>query len=589
MGWFRQLLGKEHPTSTGFRGSLGEPDGRRSEGDLTVAPTSSPSAASPSSAPPRQVSYVADGGGYAVVDLETTGLSPRQHRALDLAVVLVDRHGTVQHEWSTLLNPQGPVGASHIHGIRDSDVAGAPTFDGVLPQLAQLLAGRALVGHNVSFDAGFLRSEFARAGWDWPAVPMLCTMKESFHFLPTLGRRRLTDCCWASGIRLTDAHSALGDARATATLLASYLDHGAGVPPLPEHRGIVNTASIVRWPSGPRTGYVADPAAAGRALTPRARRVIAAASADRTSTLVESFTLADALDDGAPRGTLSYLETLTEVLEDGQVSEAERAALVDVAGLYDLTDRDVRAAHRGFVRALAREALEDGVLARAEKAEIQHIADMLDVPRADLKGLLDGEEEARLAALSAGLAPLPGTWSNGEPLRVGQRVAFTGCDDDERAALERRAQERGVRVTSSVSRRTAMLVTDGSFSGTKAAAAVELGVRQVSPTEFATFLDHVQAAVEPRRGPRSSGGTVEPSEELGGSRPSGSDATLPTSEPAGVVLQGDPVMAGASGPSRPSAAAVRTWARAHGHDVGVRGRLAAEVWDAYEAYEAAQM
>lgn len=512
--------------------------------------------------------------GFAIVDLETTGLSPRQDRVVSIAVVLVNEFGRFQDEWETLVHPQRPMAATHIHGIRDVDVAGAPSFETLVPHLIGLLAGRVIVGHNLKFDEAFLRYEFGRAGWGWPEPSVrLCTLQESYHFLPHLDRRRLPDCCWASGIRLQDAHSALGDARATAALLASYLDPGFGVGPTSAHRAVLGAATRVLWPTEPGIGRVAHPNAEFSALPSRARRVIRVSGERpvRVPTLLESFTLSDALDDGAPEGALSYLELLVAALEDGQITDEEASALADVVDVYGLSDLDVAAGHRGLVRALARQALEDGVLARAERAELSQVAGLLAVSGEDVKELLDGQEEQRLAKLSLGLAPLPPEWVHGEPLRVGERVAFTGCQEAEREGLEARAKGVGVRVMNSVSRRTAMLVTDGSFAGTKAEAAAALGTRTVTPGEFRYLLDHLQpwsgaedARAEVRRvidlrlsGPEDTTGAVAPSRQ--------------------------PQVDAADRNGSPSPADVRVWARENGYEVGVRGRLAAELWDAYAA------
>ena len=54
-----------------------------------------------------------------------------------------------------------------------------------------------------------------------------------------------------------------------------------------------------------------------------------------------------------PTGSLTYLEKLAEVLEDGQVTTEEAADLVDVAQAHELSDDDVAAANRAFVLALA--------------------------------------------------------------------------------------------------------------------------------------------------------------------------------------------------------------------------------------------
>jgi DNA polymerase-3 subunit epsilon len=498
--------------------------------------------------------------GFAVIDVETTGLSANSHRILEMAIVRTDSGGQVLDEWVCRFDPEGPVGATHIHGIRDADVRGAPRFAHVLPEISTRLAGAAIAGHNVTFDLAFLRTEYARAGWALPHLPAACTLEHSWDHLPHLNRRRLADCCDAVGISLQHAHSALHDARATARLLASYLDPTFGRPPRRELLDLPHLGWAVAWPTAP--GGVRPPTSG---LSIQAQRKIAtwaaAPPAPPLVTLLEDFRLADALDEGAPEGSLAYLELLAEVLEDGVLTDDERAALVDVAAVYDLNGDAVEAAHRGFLLALAHLALDDGKVSRAEKAELTAIAEMLDVPTKLVTATLDAAEAARHERLSAGLRPLPANWALGEPLRVGDKVAFTGCEWTVRERLELRAEKLGVRVMNNVSSRTAMLVTDGSFAGGKADEAAGRGTRCVHPDEFAVLLKHLQPAVKkapvslprPRTAP-----------DAGASSPAaGAAAFVPE---AHVAV---------------SPAAVRAWARANGHEVGDRGRLPLDLTDAY--------
>lgn len=111
---------------------------------------------------------------FAVIDLETTGLSPaHHHRVLEVAVVLVDDDGQLFYEWDTLVNPSRDVGASEIHGLSAADLYGAPTFDRIAGELGSLLCGRVPVAHNLAFDAAFLTAEFERLGH---SVPLSRTM-----------------------------------------------------------------------------------------------------------------------------------------------------------------------------------------------------------------------------------------------------------------------------------------------------------------------------------------------------------------------------------------------------------------------------
>ena len=81
-----------------------------------------------------------------------------------VAIVTTDSHGSVLDEWSTRVNPQGSVGATHIHGITAADVADAPTFTQVADDVAQRLSGAAVCAHNATFDRRVLRQAFDRAG-----------------------------------------------------------------------------------------------------------------------------------------------------------------------------------------------------------------------------------------------------------------------------------------------------------------------------------------------------------------------------------------------------------------------------------------
>ena len=494
-----------------------------------------------------------------MVDVETTGLSPAQHRVLEVAVVRTDPWGRVVGEWVQRLNPGGPVGATHIHGITDVDVAGAPTFGDVLPQLNSWLTGAAVVAHNARFDLAFLRAEYARRGWSLPWLPALCTLEASDYYLPALDRRRLADCCSAARIRLDSAHSALGDARATAALLAYYLHPGAGAAPRAADLDIVRHAADVRWPTGPTRRP--QPPASRAPVVVQLRAPAPAVAAPRLAELLAGFSLTDALDEGAPAGSMPYLETLAKALEDGVLTGEEVAVLDDVAAAHQLSSEDRTHAHRALLLALCHLALDDGRVSRSERAELRSMTTLLELPDSLVAHTLDHAEDARNARLSAGLQPLPTGWPHRDPLRVGDKVVFTGCDEQLRQRLERRAEELGVRVLNAVSRKTAMLVTDGGFVGTKAEAARQLSIRTVHPEVFDVLLRHLQPALRRQTPGARSAGAAE--------------RVMPRSEPAAPSL--------APRSARADPAAVRQWARANGYQVGSRGRLPQDIFDAYES------
>lgn len=513
-----------------------------------------PKAARPAlpTAPEQPPAPTAERPAYAVIDVETTGLSPNRDRILELAIVRLNDAGTIIDETVGRFNPHGPVGATHIHGITQADVSDKPSFAEAASTVVARLAGLPVIAHNAKFDLAFLRAELTAAGWDVPWVASYCTLDASYAYLPNMDRRRLVDCCWATGVTLDNAHSALGDARATAALLRAYIaaNHGAD-PVLLEARVV---AAQTTWPSSSSRPPATDSERQARtAIRPAPMRITPTRPATPPLlTRVTAMSLLEVIEEGAPTGSTAYLELLFDALEDGDISDAEATALQELSAAYGLTPGDIASAHEAFLLALAHRAVDDGHVSNRERQELKSVALLLGVPESKVKRVVDRADAARHARLSADLQSLPDPWTHGEPLRVGDRVAFTGCDDSQRARLEQRSEQLGIRVTNSVSRRTAMLITDGSFAGGKLAKALELGTRHVHPDTFEVLLRHLQPAAPPSTGVVMS-------------------ASAAATQDGGAPL------------ATPSPSAIRAWAAANGHEVGVRGRLPKVVVDAYLA------
>ncbi len=105
----------------------------------------------------------------AFFDLETTGLDVSKDRIVEIAVLRIDPGGK-KDSLHMFLNPGIPIDprATAVHGIRDEDVADAPTFADIARQLALFLEGCDLAGYNCNrFDVPMLAEEFARAGVDF--------------------------------------------------------------------------------------------------------------------------------------------------------------------------------------------------------------------------------------------------------------------------------------------------------------------------------------------------------------------------------------------------------------------------------------
>ncbi|MGC9359758.1 MAG: exonuclease domain-containing protein [Anaerolineae bacterium] len=162
----------------------------------------------------------------AVVDVETTGLSPsRGHRVCEIAVVrYASGHPTATFQ--QLVDPQRPMdpGAFAVHGITDQMLAGAPPFPAIASQVLELTRDAILVGHNVWFDTRFLAAELGRAGLSLAPNACLDTLDLARAILE-LPHYNLSTVSSALGVRVRGrAHRAMADALMTWGVLGRLLD-----------------------------------------------------------------------------------------------------------------------------------------------------------------------------------------------------------------------------------------------------------------------------------------------------------------------------------------------------------------------------
>jgi len=148
----------------------------------------------------------------AFVDIETTGGSPASSRVLEVAVVRVES-GRVARTYQSLVQPDEAVPGwiTALTGIGNGDVAAAPRFEAVGPELTAALEGAVFVAHNVWFDFGFLRMEFERLGVAF-RPPLLCTVRLSRRLFPQYSSHKLADLIARHGLAAPARHRALEDA-----------------------------------------------------------------------------------------------------------------------------------------------------------------------------------------------------------------------------------------------------------------------------------------------------------------------------------------------------------------------------------------
>jgi DNA polymerase III subunit epsilon len=365
-----------------------------------------------------------------------------------------------------LVNPHRDIGATHIHGISAGDVLDAPDFADIGDYLLEMLSGRVLVAHNASFDMRFLHSELQRARYEIPSRPTaLCSMKWAGRMI---GAAKLSHCCEALGISLANAHSALGDAHATAELLPHL---------------ICNCRDSRQWHEDlARCSSFAWPASFGRAA--HAVAVHRGQAAADPHAWLRSV-LRAAWIPATPEDEAAYMVMLDNALLDRSISRSEGRQLLETAEMAGLSRGTVARVHQDYLRAVAKEALADGVVTDFERAELDAVALALGFGAPYV-------EEALAWASADGKAPEDA--NTGFALRPGDRIVFTGDMIRGRDEWVSTITAAGL-ASGGITKSTRLLVAANpdSQSG-KAARARQYGIPVVDEETFERFFRKYQAA-----------------------------------------------------------------------------------------------
>jgi DNA polymerase-3 subunit epsilon len=165
---------------------------------------------------------------FVVVDLETTGGSPRDSRITEVGAVRIaggERLGTFQ----ALVNPLEPIPpyVAHLTGIDDLLVRDQPPIEAVLPSFLEFARGAVFVAHNARFDFSFLNENLRRLDYVALEGPPVCTAKLARRVVwPDVPNVRLKTLAEYFRTGTTPTHRALDDAMACAEVLDGLLDLG---------------------------------------------------------------------------------------------------------------------------------------------------------------------------------------------------------------------------------------------------------------------------------------------------------------------------------------------------------------------------
>lgn len=164
-------------------------------------------------------------------DLETTGLDLRRDRIVELALIKLTPQGDVL-ERVRRFDPEMPISpeATAVHGISDEDVRGEEPFCRRARDLARILEDADLAGFNIRrFDLPLLVTEFRRCG-----VPFSLEGRRVIDVQNIFHRQEPRDLSAAARFYLgrehEEAHTALGDIRTSAAVLAAQLERYETLP-----------------------------------------------------------------------------------------------------------------------------------------------------------------------------------------------------------------------------------------------------------------------------------------------------------------------------------------------------------------------
>ena len=161
---------------------------------------------------------------YCVLDLETTGFSPRLEKITEIGVMKY-QDGKVIDKFSCFVNPEKsiPPRVVEVTGITDDMVRNAETIDKVFPKLLEFIKDSVLVAHNAEFDVGFLRHFAKELGYEFDFT-YLDTLSLAYELFPEYKTYKLGKIAKNLGIKVDVAHRALDDVNTTVKVFKVMLD-----------------------------------------------------------------------------------------------------------------------------------------------------------------------------------------------------------------------------------------------------------------------------------------------------------------------------------------------------------------------------
>ncbi|MGY3742437.1 PolC-type DNA polymerase III [Leuconostoc inhae] len=153
---------------------------------------------------------------YVAFDLETTGLSAVTDKIIELSAVKMQL-GNVIEKFSEYINPGFPLSdfTTKLTSITDTMVAHTDTEENIINRFRQWAGEAVLIGHNVTFDIGFMNAAYARYSQAAITNPVIDTLPFTRWLYPDYKSYRLGTIAKRFSINLEQAHRAIFDAETT--------------------------------------------------------------------------------------------------------------------------------------------------------------------------------------------------------------------------------------------------------------------------------------------------------------------------------------------------------------------------------------
>jgi DNA polymerase III epsilon subunit family exonuclease len=168
---------------------------------------------------------------FVVLDLETSGASPKTGSAITEIGAVKVCGGQVLGTFKTFVNPGTslPPFITELTGITDEMLVDAPRIESVLPLLFEFLGSErttVFVAHNAPFDLSFLKASAALHGYSWPNFRVIDTVKAARFVLTKddVPNYQLGTLAAYFRTEIAPSHRALDDALATVDVLHGIIE-----------------------------------------------------------------------------------------------------------------------------------------------------------------------------------------------------------------------------------------------------------------------------------------------------------------------------------------------------------------------------